>query len=217
MPNVPNIPGAAVESFTASAGTTNVFTTSKPAVSVNHITAVEAFEFDITRIGGVASPIDLIAKKPDVGNYPLRLWFVDFGLTAQDQLPTTFVVNWVDIDNVFHTQTFTRTGSPTALPMGTASVTSVTATLGVLPWTYTIGLEVHVYAMGVEPSHDLMTDSIPDGDIYHFSGSCNRRLALGDDYLVDDQGHIKVLTNLVEASSVIIDYDFAIRSALTGW
>jgi hypothetical protein len=208
--NIPQIPGAAIESFTAVAGTGNIFTTTKKVIAVTHIVATEAFAFNVVRIG--PSSVDLIAKKPSAGDYPLRLWFVDWALTDADQLPNTYDVELTDTLGVTTTQSFTRTGlTPIAMPAGTASVNKITSTLGALPWEYRIGPEVHVYAMGIEPS------GIMNGDTYPFTGTSRRRLVLGDDYVINEDGTVRVLTNLADLSDVTIDYDYAIRSSLTGW
>ena len=222
MLNIPSVPGSSIENFTAVTGNTNVFTLKSPAISVNHITAVEAFEFDIIRIGGPTYGIDLISKKPMTGNHPLRLWLVDFGLTDKDQVTNTFTVDLVDDVGNSYSEVFFRTGNIIPMPLNTAAIKGIHTTLGVLPWTYRIGNDVHVYAMGVVAPLDttssiIPTPPVPDGTVYHFSGSTLRRLALGDDYVVDELGRIKVLTTLTGSSEVVIDYNFVLRSALTGW
>lgn len=207
--NVPGIPGTSIETFTAVAGAdSNLLTLGHKAIAVTKLVATETFNFNVTRVG--PSLVDPISQKPSSGNYPLRSWYVDFGLTPTDQLTPTFEATLQDTLGTITVQEFDRLGTVIALPVNIVAVLGLRTMLGSFLWEYRIGEDVNVYAQGIEPS-------VPDGQQYTFVGTNRRRLALGDDFLLDQLGRVRVLTNLVAGSEILVDYDFAVRSSMTGW
>lgn len=219
MPGVVPIPAGAIEEYTAAGGLDQLFTLEHPATAVTKLIATQEIVFNVTKS---ASAIDNVTPKPRVGNFPLRKWFVDFALTNEDQLPATFIATVLTTSGTSYTQTFTRTTLPIAMPAGVAQVVRIESMLGALEWEYRIGEDVHVYAQGVEhplvDEEDPIPDSpLPTGTVYSFVGNNRRRLALGDDFVIDAEGRIKIFINLVAGSIVHIDYDFNSRSSMTGW